>query len=275
MNVKSGGCTEDCAFCAQSAHNKAPVDVKPLASVEEIAAQHRVATSNDVEFCMVSSGRRLSPADVDQIVESAKRCGAPVHASLGILSDADFVKLKDAGVVCYNHNIETSRRYFAEIVKSHDYDDRIATVKKAKAAGLGVCCGGIFGMGEAWQDRIDMAFELRDLGVDVVPVNFLNAVPGTRVEKPKEPPREYLKIIALFRFILPDRIIKVCGGREVNLRSLQPLMFLAGANGYVAGNYLTTSGQSVAEDNAMIADLGLVAGHEHEFITRHQHAGTR
>jgi biotin synthase len=210
-------------------------------------------------FCVVSSGRRLAAAELQKLCKALSECGngGELHASLGILSDGDFAALRDAGVVCYNHNLETSRAHFGKIVTTHGYDDRAATVRRAKAAGLRVCCGGIFGVGETWDDRIALCVELRGLGVDTVPLNFLNAVAGTRVEPPRESPLEFLKIVSLFRLAMPKATIKVCGGREKNLGQLQPLIFLAGANGYITGGYLTTEGAGMDADDAMIGALGL------------------
>jgi len=261
MNVKSGACSEDCAFCSQSAHHATGVRITPLASAEEIRRQAKIAARIGLPFCVVSSGRRLSHDDVRKITDAIAPCTcekhAEWHASLGILDDEDFRVLRQAGVVCYNHNLETSRSFFPKIVTTHAYDDRISTVKKAKAAGMKVCCGGIFGLGESWEQRKEMCLELMALDVDTVPINFLNAIPGTRVKPPVETPLEFLKIVALFRLALPSKTIKVCGGREANLGDLQSCMFHAGANGYVTGGYLTTHGAGLESDDAMIKRLGL------------------
>jgi biotin synthase len=259
MNVKSGGCGEDCAFCSQSAHNRADVAVSGLSEPGDIVSRCRQAWAKGLPFCVVSSGRRLGAREFQTLCKALSECGGggEKHASLGILGDCDFAALRDAGVVCYNHNLETSRAHFGKIVTTHSYDDRVATVRRAKAAGLRVCCGGIFGVGESWEDRIALCLELRGLGVDTVPVNFLNAVVGTRVEPPEESPLEFLKIVSLFRLAMPKSTIKVCGGREKNLGPLQPLIFLAGANGYITGGYLTTGGAGVDADDCMIGALGL------------------
>ncbi len=257
MNIKSGGCGEDCAFCSQSSHNSATVTVKPMSESSEILKAYSAAARRDLAFGVVSSGRKLSPVDLKELADTLSSLKAPVHASLGILSEDEFEQLKKAGVVCYNHNLETGRRHFNKIVSTHTYDQRIETVRRAKAAGMSVCCGGIFGMGESWQDRKDLCMELRALDVDTVPINFLNAIEGTRLSRPKESALEFLKIIALFRIGLPDKNIKVCGGREINLGKLQGMMFFAGANGYISGDYLTTSGDSVDSDDCMIEGLGL------------------
>jgi len=259
MNIKSGGCGEDCAFCSQSAHNKADVRVQRLADPSDIVRGCREAWSMGLPFCVVSSGRRLGADEFQTVCKALSDCGdgGEKHASLGILDDGEFEALRRAGVVCYNHNLETSRSFFGNIVTTHTYDDRVNTVRRAKSAGLRVCCGGIFGVGESWEHRIELCTELRGLGSDTVPVNFLNAVPGIRLEPPKEPPLELLKIVSLFRLSMPKSTIKVCGGREKNLGQLQPLIFHAGANGYITGGYLTTSGAGIEEDEQMTGALGL------------------
>lgn len=257
MNVKSGGCTEDCAFCAQSRHHETGVPVRPLATVDEIVAACAIARKNKCEFCVVSSGRRLSTADVDRIADAVRECGGGLHASLGILSERDFSVLREAGVVCYNHNLETSRNYFPRIVSTHTWDEREATVRAAKKSGMKVCCGGIFGIGEDWGDRKSLCHALRDLDVDTIPLNFFNPIQGTRAAAPAETPLEFLKVISLFRMALPAKVIKACGGREFHLGKLQPLMFLAGANGYISGGYLTTSGDGFESDDSLVHMMGL------------------
>ena len=258
MNVKSGGCSEDCAFCAQSAHSETRVDVTGLAQPSEIRQRLAEAKNRGLPFCVVSSGRRLTRSQIGSICDALKGEPGEKHASLGILDDTEFAMLRDAGVVCYNHNLETGSTYFPSIVSTHTWDERAATVKRAKSAGLHVCCGGIFGIGEAWNDRKQFVLELRELDVDTVPVNFFNPVPGTRIPPPGESALDFLKIVALFRMALPEKTVKVCGGRELHLGSLQPLLFHAGANGYVSGGYLTTGGAGVDADDAMIASMGLV-----------------
>ncbi|KMQ51008.1 Biotin synthase [Chitinispirillum alkaliphilum] len=258
LNIKSGGCSEDCAFCSQSQHNDTNIHVQDLVSPSLIAEKCEDSLQKGFPFCVVSSGRALEKKEITQICQALSSCKGEKHASLGILNQEEFRMLKEAGVVCYNHNLETSRTFFPSIVTTHSYDDRINTVKGAKNAGLSVCCGGIFGMGETWNDRIEFCNQLKDLDVDTVPINFINAVPGTRISPPKESPIEFLKIVAMFRLAMPQKNIKVCGGREVNLGTLQSLMFFAGANGYVSGGYLTTPGAGIDNDNQMIKSLGLV-----------------
>lgn len=257
MNIKSGGCSEDCAFCAQSCHNETTVEVKDLSRPEEIEARYEDAYKHNVPLCVVSSGRKLSREEITTVADTLSRCKGEKHASLGILDKEEFDMLRKAGVVCYNHNLESSRSFFSSIVKTHTWEDRVSTVKAAKSAGLHVCCGGIFGMGETWEHRKEFCLELKALDVDTVPLNFLNPVKGTRVNTPIESPLEFLKIVSFFRLSLPKKVIKVCGGREYHLGPLQNLIFFAGANGYVSGGYLTTSGAGIDFDNNMINSLGL------------------
>ena len=233
--IKSGGCSEDCAFCSQSARHATGVPVTGLAPASEIRGRAEHAAANGLPFCVVSSGRRLSRGEVGLIAEAIAPCTCEKHASLGILDAEDFAVLREAGVVCYNHNVETCRDFFPSIVTTHSYDDRIATVKAAKAAGMRVCCGGIFGLGETWEHRKQMCLELLRLDVNTVPINFIIAIPGTRAAAPVESPLEFCKIISLFRLAMPSKTIKVCGGREADLGTLQSMIFLAGANGYVTG----------------------------------------
>jgi len=257
MNVKSGGCTEDCTFCSQSARHATGVDVTQLSGAAEIVARYCAAREHDLDFCLVSSGRRLSPGDLGMVIDAVRHCGGPVHASLGILAFDELRQLKEAGVVCYNHNLESSRAFFPRICTTHSWDDRVATVRSAHRAGLEICCGGIFGLGESWEDRISLCKDLQTLDIHCIPINFFNAIPGTKAEPSGEPPMELLKIVALFRLSHPNAVIKVAGGREFNLGVLQPLIFIAGANSYISGGYLTTSGTGVDQDDAMIAALGL------------------
>jgi biotin synthase len=264
MNIKSGGCSEDCAYCSQSSHNNADVAVKELAAENDIVAACNSAKEKHLTFCVVSSGRRIDNSELGTVARALSHCTGELHASLGILTEDEFRLLRGAGVVCYNHNLETSRSYYGKIVTTHEYDDRIATVKAAKRAGLKVCCGGIFGMGETWEDRKSLCMELLALNVDTIPINFLNKIPGTRVDPPRESPLEFLKIVAMFRLAFPDKTIKVCGGREKNLGKMQSLIFYAGANGYISGDYLTTKGDGVESDDEMIRLLGLVKKHKTE-----------
>lgn len=185
MNIKSGGCPEDCAFCSQSVHNSVETPVTTLSGKDEIIQSFKEASAQNLTFGVVSSGKRLTSDEVLHVTEALAACGEKVHASLGILGREEFAMLRSAGVACYNHNLETSRDFFSKTVTTHSYDDRVDTVKRAKEAGMAVCCGGIFGMGETWEDRKSLCLELKRLDVDKIPINFLNAVPGTRVPPPQ------------------------------------------------------------------------------------------
>jgi biotin synthase len=259
-----GGCGQDCAFCAQSLHYNTSVDKTPrLLSDEKILSAAAEARSSGVSsFGIVYSGRSPAPAEFEHLlglVEQIRRnIGIPVCAALGILEEAQMRQLASAGAVRYNHNLETSRRYFPNIVKTHHYQERVKTIQAALKAGLKVCGGGIFGLGETDEDRVELALELRTLGVDTVPMNFLHPIPGTPLgSSPPLPPKEILRIIALYRFLLPEADLKVAGGRVFNLRDMQSWIFRAGCSSIISGNYLATAGRSVPEDKQMLADLGL------------------
>jgi biotin synthase len=206
----------------------------------------------------LKQGKQLDVV-LERIRDLAAVEGIHADASLGLIEDPAIPPLlKDAGLVTYNHNLETSRRYFPEVCGTHDYEARIQTLQMLKTAGLRTCSGGIFGMGEERDDRVALAFELKALDVDVVPLNFLNPMEGTPMADCQPlAPMECLKTIAAFRFVLPTKELMVAGGREVNLRDLQPLMFVAGASATMAGNYLTSTGRSTSDDWQMIHDLDL------------------
>jgi biotin synthase len=264
INAKSGRCPEDCAFCAQSAHHETNAPVYPLADEDAIlSAAVSAERSGSGCFGIVTSGTTIGNKEELNRICSAlrsirKNTGISPSCSLGIISSETAMKLKEAGVVTYHHNLETARSFFPNICTTHDYEEDVATIRNAKDAGLRVCCGGIFGMGESMAQRIELAFTLRELDVDSVPINFLNPIPGTRLaDADFLTPLECLHTIALFRLILPAKKISICGGREKNLRDLQSWMFLAGANGAMIGNYLTTSGRDEATDWQMVKDLGL------------------
>jgi len=263
INAKSGNCPEDCYFCAQSLHYKTDVSVYHFKSEEEILqAAKNAEAAGATRFCIVTSGRKPETKDFKKIVsvinKLRKETNLKLDCSLGSLSEDEVYSLKDAGVSRYNHNIETSEDYFSQICTTHSYEDRLSTLKILKKAGLEICCGGIIGLGEDWNERIKFAFALKKLDIDCVPINILNPRPGTPLENIKPlAPMEIIKTIAIFRLILKDKIIKVAGGREVNLRDLQALALLAGANGLIIGNYLTTPGREPALDLQMIKDLGM------------------
>ena len=267
INAKSGRCAENCAFCAQSAHARTSAPVYPLKSLEEIVSGARQAL-NEGSHCygIVTSGTRVDPGpELERILEALREIrrlgGIDASASLGILDTATAKELAAAGCVTYHHNLETARSFFPQICTTHDYDEDVATVRAAKDAGMKVCCGGILGLGESPVQRVELARTLRELEVDSVPLNFLNPVPGTRLEKARHlTPMDCLRIIALFRYFLPDRRIAVCGGREQNLRELQSWIFMAGASGTMVGNYLTTKGRDRDTDLQMFADAEVTIG---------------
>ena len=260
-NAKSGLCPEDCAFCSQSVHFPTGVDRYPLQSVEELVAGAREAAAmGAVKYCMVTSTRGPSERDLDVVCEAVRRIKSELNlnvcTSLGLLREGQAERLAAAGVTRFNHNLESSRNHFGAICHTHTYDDRIATVRAAKAAGMEACCGGIMGMGETLEDRVQLAFELRELAVESIPVNFLDPRPGTPLGNlPRLTPQDCLRALAMFRFVNPTRDIRVAGGREVNLRHLQPLA-LYPANSLFCNGYLTTGGQGPEADLAMIADAG-------------------
>jgi len=265
ISVKQGRCTEDCKFCSQSSRYQTDISSFPLIEKETILQARENGKKYNADCIgVVTSGYGLEGSRdfdkiCDYICDISKEEGLPVHTSVGVITDEMAAKLADSGVKMINHNLETSERHYPNICTTHSYKDRVKTIKVAKQAGMAVCSGGIFGVGEGVEDRLDLAFELKSLDVDAIPLNFLNPVSGTPMsqEKPLDP-MEILQIIAVFRFIFPDKELKVAGGREVNLRDLQSWMFYAGANSTMIGNYLTTRGKTPNEDLQMIKDLGLV-----------------
>jgi len=258
-----GGCNQDCRFCAQSARYKAGYEKPQTVSDQKIVRAADAAKAAGVgTLGIVYSGKTISETELarlERLVSQVNdRFGLQVCASLGCITTEQAERLRRAGLSRYNHNLETSERHFSNIVTTHTYADRLRTIRAVKEAGLKVCAGGIFGIGESRQDQVEMALELRRLDVDTVPMNFLHPIKGTPLGSVKAlEPREILKIIALYRFILPDKTLKIAGGRVVNLRDMQSWMFYAGANAILSGNYLTTAGRAVAEDLQMLTDLGL------------------
>ena len=264
VNAKSGLCSEDCSFCSQSRRSKADIRKYPLIGEEEMVRAAREAKARGArEFSIVSSGLAMrNRGELERVGNAIERIrsevGIETCVSLGTLSAEDVSYLLSRGLRSLHHNLETSRSFFPSVCTTHDYEEDVRAVREAKAAGAWVCCGGIFGIGETALDRVELAMTLRELSVDSIPVNFLNPVPGTPVEGRRElTPFDCLKIIAMMRLVHPRREIIVCGGREVNLRDLQSLMFAAGATGTMAGNYLTTAGRPAEDDIRMIRDLGL------------------
>lgn len=268
VNAKSGRCAENCRFCAQSAHYETDALEYPLISSEEIISKGREAWEEGAHlFGIVTSGTEISdPGEWDEIhcaVGGLNDVGIKPCGSLGMLSPEAASGLRRAGLFRYHHNLETSRSFFDHICSTHDYEEDIETVKIAKRAGLSVCSGGIIGLGESMEQRIELAFTLKELNVDSVPINILNPISGTPLMgTPHLTPIEILITLATFRFILPDKDIKLCGGKERNLRQLLPLGIAAGVNSLMTGNYLTTTGRNTELDLEMIRDLGLETGFE-------------
>jgi biotin synthase len=260
-------CSEDCSFCSQSSLHKTGIKTYPLLSLKKLLKRAEDAYKNSrshIDF--VTSGRRLNDREFNRILEAIKILKKKrkfLCASLGELTNERAIALKDAGLTRYNHNLETAPSHFQDICTTHTFKDRLRTIAILKETGIEVCSGGIWGLGENPFERIEMAFILKELEVESVPVNILNPIYGTRIYGKIAPmrPLEILKMISIYRLILPKVELKICGGRELNLRSLQPLMFLAGANGFIAGNYLTTQGQEVHKDYEMLRDLEIENGH--------------
>ena len=263
VNAKSGRCPEDCAFCAQSAHHKTQIEAYPLMEPRQILHKAReVEAMGARRFSIVTSGKALTEKELEKVVQALRlmkeETGLALCASLGMMAQRTAQQLKEAGLSRYHHNLETAPSFFPSICTTHRYEDDLNTLRSAQEAGLEICSGGIFGLGESAQQRLELAFTLREMAVDSVALNFLNPIPGTPLARSNGlTPLEILKSAAIFRFILPERDIRICGGREVGLRDLHPLIFWAGANGIMIGNYLTTQGRNHRADLRMIQDLKL------------------
>jgi biotin synthase len=261
VNAKSGICPEDCGYCSQSIVSRAPVPKYQLLSRDVLVDGAREAWARKAgTYCIVASGRRPSARELREVTAAVRQIKEElplkVCACLGLLSDDDARELRAAGVDRYNHNLNTSSDHHARITKTHTYEDRVATVEAVKRAGISPCAGFIAGMGERDEQLVDVAFALRELDADSIPVNFLHAIAGTPLEGLDElDARRCLKILALLRFVCPSKEIRVAGGRELNLGSLQPLALFP-ANAIFIGDYLTTPGQSAEADYRMIEDLG-------------------
>lgn len=263
INAKSGQCSENCKYCAQSAHHETGVEVYDLLDEEAILERAlKMEAEGAQRFSLVTSGRGISEGDFVKSLAIYKRLAQETKlklcASFGIITEDMARRLGEVGVGMYHHNLETSESYFPHICTTHSYQDRIDTVKACQAADLEVCSGGIISMGETMGQRLEMAFTLRDLGVQSVPINILNPIEGTALENQVVlPPLEILQTIAIYRFILPEAMLRFAGGRENALRNMQAMGYLAGINATLVGSYLTTSGRTVAEDIQMILDMGL------------------
>jgi len=263
VNAKSGGCAEDCGFCAQSRYAEADTPMHAMMEPDQILEHAKAAEAAGAHrFCMVTQGQGLSRRDFEKIIEGArlvsqntnlKRC-----VSIGHMSPERAKKLKDAGVQRVHHNVETSSSYYPEVSTTVRYEGRIRTIDAVKEAGLESCVGGILNLGETPRQRVEMAFELAEIDPTAVPINLLNPRTGTKFgDRPLMAPWEVVKWVAIFRLILPDALFRLCGGRVENLDELQPLAVKAGLNGVMMGNFLTTLGAEPADDRAMFEDLGL------------------
>lgn len=260
-NAKSGLCPEDCHYCSQSNISQAEVELYPMVMKEKLVEEAQLASRDKAaRYCIAVSGRGPSEKQLDNlcdIISTIKReSGVSLCCSLGLLKEGQARRLKEAGLDTLNHNLNTSENYYPEICRTHTYQDRYKTLKSAKEAGISLCSGGIVGQGESRDDVIDMFLTLRDLEPASIPINFLVPIKGTPFgDKGKElNPYYCLKVLALARFINPDREIRAAGGREHHLKTLQPLALFV-ANSIFAGGYLTTGGQPIKEAKAMIQDL--------------------
>lgn len=261
INGKSGRCSENCRFCAQSAYSHTNAAEYPLLPAEEIVAQAKMNDKQGVlRYSIVTSGKRLSDQEVDKMCETVQnikeKTGISVCISFGLLKEEQYRKLKAAGVTRVHNNLETSRKNFPNICTTHTFEDKVNAIRAAQAAGLSVCSGGIMGLGESPEDRIDMALTLRELGIKSVPVNMLNPIPGTPLEQNKKLTAEDMcRIVAVYRFILPDASIRLAGGRGL-LPDKGRSCFLSGANAAISGDMLTTAGITVETDMKLLKELG-------------------
>lgn len=263
MNAQSGLCPEDCHYCSQSHLSTAAIPKYPLRSVDEIVAgAERAVALGATTYCIVASGRGPNQHEIDAICASVHQIKESfplrVCACLGKLKDGQAEQLSAAGVDRYNHNLNTSADYTPNIVSTHTYDDRVDTVERVKASGISPCSGAIFGMGESLDDRVSVAFALRELDVDSIPINFLHPIPGTPfADRALMSPQDCLRSTAMMRFVNPTKEIRLAGGREVQLRHLQPLGLYV-ANSLFVSDYLTTPGQDPEQDHNMVQDLGFI-----------------
>lgn len=260
INGKSGRCSENCKFCAQSSAYNTGIEEYPLLDDETVikAAKHN-AERGILRFSIVTSGKRLSDADVDRVCRIVRgikaECSISVCVSLGLLNEEQFGRLREAGVSRVHNNLETSRRFFPQICTTHTYDEKIAAIKAAQAAGLSVCSGGIAGLGETFEDLIDMAIEIRELGVRSVPINMLNPIKDTPLENNERLTNEDMRrICAIYRFINPSAAIRLAGGR-IQLGDNGRACFKSGANAAISGDMLTTTGATIANDMELLKEL--------------------
>lgn len=265
INAKSGNCNMNCKFCSQSGFNTTDIEHYPLKSSDDLAAIVESWEPYPVGRCgIVTSGGALTDADVEKLAQfiearvAAGKTHPQICGSLGRLKHHALERLKAAGMTRLHHNLETNESFYPSVCTTQQWRDRLDTVHQAIEHGLSVCCGGLFGLGETWEDRISFAIELRSEGIRNIPMNFLIPHPGTPMAgRPIMPPEEALRIIALFRHLIPDATLRICGGRVSVLKERQRDMFAAGANAFMTGNYLTVAGAAVEQDLAMLRDLGL------------------
>ncbi len=269
VNAKSGRCSENCKFCAQSSHHETCVEEYPILSVGRLVDR---ATANQaagvLRYSLVTSGKRLSEREIDELCIATRQIkqevGISVCLSVGLLNERQYRKLKEAGATRVHNNLETSRRNFPKICTTHTFDEKVQAIKAAQAAGLSVCSGGIMGLGETVEDRIDMAFSLRALGVKSVPINLLNPIPGTPLEhNARLTHDEMRRIVAVYRFILPDAAIRLAGGRGL-LADHGEGCFRSGANAAITGDMLTTAGITIKTDQSLMRRLGFERKLDHE-----------
>ena len=266
-NAKSGACPEDCSFCSQSKSAATDVEEYPMESADEIVAGAKAATDMQaLRYCVVTSARAPSENEMKVITEAAARIKSEnpkleLCASMGFLTEEKAKRLKDSGVDRFNHNLETSANFYPSICSTHKFEDRVETAKIVKKVGLDLCCGGLIGMGESLEDRVDLAMTLKELRTDSAPINFLDPREGTGLENNgRVTPNDCLRTLAMFRFVLTYAEVRIAGGRETCLRNLQPLS-LYPANSMFTNGYLTTGGQNFDADKQMIEDAGFEVGH--------------
>lgn len=268
VSVRTGACSEDCAFCAQAAGRKTGVKPHPFIPADKVRrAAGEAREAGSYALSVVASGRAPKDAEIaryEEYLRTLQKEGVEGHVSVGVLSAAQIRRLRAAGMTCCCHNLETSRRFFPQICTTHDYEERLETLRLLRKAGVRICSGGLFGLGETPEDRVELALTLREFSPANVPLNFLHPIPGTPLgDRSRLKPKEILRIIALFRFMLPRGDVGVYGGREANLRDLQAFIFQAGASAIMLGNYLTTAGRPAEADRQMLADLELVIAPPH------------
>ena len=262
VNAKSGGCEQDCAFCAQSLHHRTDAPTYDFLDPDKIiAAAKEAKAAGATSFSIVTSGGALEPTDIDSAADCVKRIawlGLLPCASLGVIGETELMRLKRAGLRKYHHNLEAAPSKYGDICTTRDFSDNVETVRAAQRVGLEVCSGGIFGMGETDEQRVELAAVLRELDIPSIPINFLSPISGTPLEHCSElSPTDCLRIIVMVRFMMPQAHILLAGGRERNLGPLQSLLFFAGASGLMVGNYLTTIGCSPEDDRRLAEALGL------------------